>query len=71
MRSPRRWLLLRGSQLVTSYRAGFEDCLYDHVYRNPFPVNSAEWHSYDSGNADARTAIQTQKGHHHVHARRH
>lgn len=57
----RKWRLLRGSHLVTPYRAGFEDCLYDHIYRNPFPVNSEAWTSYDRGNADARTAIQSQK----------
>lgn len=70
MRSPVKWLL-RGSHLVTPYRAGFEDCLYDHVYRNPFPVNSQAWQDYDRGNADARSAMQIVKGHHHVHARRH
>lgn len=60
MRSKKQYLL-RGSCLVTPYRAGFEDCLYDHIYRNPFPVNSDEWHRYDRGNADARTAIQNSK----------
>lgn len=57
----KRYLLLRGSCLVTPYRAGFEDCLYDRVYRNPFPVNSEAWNSYDRGNADARTAMQVPK----------
>jgi hypothetical protein len=43
---------------VTSYRRGFEDCVYDHVYANPHPVGSPEWRQYDAGSADARTAAK-------------
>ena len=41
---------------VTPYRRGFEDCTYDHVYANFYPVGSEAWRQYDAGSADARTA---------------
>ena len=47
-------LLLRGCQLISPYRAGFEDCLYNRCYANPFVVGSPQWSQYDAGNSDAR-----------------
>lgn len=44
----------RFAEPVTPYRRGFEDCQYDHVYANPYPVGSAEWRNYCRGNEDAR-----------------
>lgn len=49
-------LLLRGCQLISPYRAGFEDCLYNHCYTNPFAPGSPQWSQYDAGNCDARKA---------------
>lgn len=48
---------LRFATPVTPYRRGLEDCLYDRVYANPYPVGSAEWKAYDNGNYDARKAV--------------
>lgn len=37
----------------TAYQIGFENCRYQRVYANPFPVHSAAWCSYEAGHADA------------------
>ncbi len=38
----------------TPYRAGFEDCTYQRVYANPYPLHSDAWRRYEAGHADAR-----------------
>lgn len=53
IRHPDHNLLLRGCTFITPYRAGFEDCIYAHVYANPFPAASPQWHQYNQGNEDA------------------
>lgn len=44
---------------VSPYRRGFEDCLYDRVYANPYHPGSPEWHAYERGNQDARWPVRT------------
>mgnify|MGYP000270494709 CR=1 FL=1 len=39
---------------LSPYRAGFEDCMYSHIYANPYLVGSDDWCRYDNGHADAR-----------------
>lgn len=38
----------------TPYRAGFEDCMYQHIYANPYPLRTDAWRRYESGHVDAR-----------------
>lgn len=59
---PEHPLLLRGCALVTPYRAGFEDCLYEQKYSNPFTVGSQHWSQYDRGNEDARRGVKAGWG---------
>ncbi len=54
-------MLLRGCRLISPYRAGFEDCLYNRCYANPFTLGSVQWSQYDSGNLDARQTINQRK----------
>ena len=51
-------MLQRGAIKVTAYRAGFEDCVYQHIYGNPFDVGTHDWRAYDRGNEDARRAAE-------------
>lgn len=39
---------------VTPYRRGFEDCLYDRVFANPYAPGTAAAAEYVRGNGDAR-----------------
>ena len=42
---------------VSPYQRGFEDCVYERVYANPYPPQSHESAEYSRGNGDARLAI--------------
>lgn len=42
---------------VTPYRRGFEDCIYDRVFANPYPPHSAESVEYNRGHGDARVSV--------------
>lgn len=47
----------RFSGPVTPYRRGFEDCVYERVFANPYPPHTPEAAEYDRGNGDARVTI--------------
>lgn len=55
---PAEALIIRGWGQVTPYRAGFEDCLYDHKYQNPYPARSTAWAEYEQGNQDANASLK-------------
>lgn len=42
---------------VAPYRRGFEDCVYERVFANPYPLYSEESAEYNRGHGDARVAI--------------
>lgn len=51
---PEYTMLLRGCRLISAWQAGWEDCTYNQLYANPYPVGSVLWNRYDKGNQDAR-----------------
>lgn len=46
---------------VTPYRRGFEDCLYERVFANPYTPHSEEAAEYNRGNGDARVTVLERK----------
>lgn len=48
---------------VTPYRRGFEDCLYERVFANPYAPDTVAAAEYTRGNGDARLAQYQQRTH--------
>lgn len=48
---------------VTPYRRGFEDCLYERVFANPYAFDTEAAAEYARGNGDARLAQYQQRTH--------
>lgn len=48
---------------VTPYRRGFEDCLYERVFANPYAGDTVAAAEYTRGNGDARLAQYQQRTH--------
>ncbi len=44
----------QGSDPITPYRRGFEDCFYKRVYANPYQIGSDDAAEYHCGYGDAR-----------------
>lgn len=51
----------RFSGPVTPYRRGFEDCVYERVFANPYPLYSEESAEYNRGHGDARVSVLERK----------